>query len=75
MASMSSIELDDHLKVLLLKDLRIQCRARGISPAGSRETLLQSLKENMLQTGDWCGPHLAPNFGPAGLVSVIPCPH
>lgn len=58
MTAMSSIELDDHLKVLLLKDLRIQCRARGISPAGSRETLMQSLKENMLETGDWCGPRL-----------------
>eukprot|EP00884_Botryococcus_braunii_P020278 jgi/Botrbrau1/6934/Bobra.0215s0013.1 len=53
MGVLCETELDDFLKVLLLKDLRIQCRARGISPAGSRETLLQTLKDNMLQTGDY----------------------
>ncbi len=53
MGVLCETEIDDFLKVLLLKDLRIQCRARGISPAGSRETLLQTLKAHMLQSGDW----------------------
>ena len=47
---MSKIEVEDRLRVLLLKDLRIQCRARGISPAGSREALLDRLRDNMMQT-------------------------
>lgn len=53
MGAMTETELNDMLKTILLKDLRIQCRARGISPAGSRETLLQTLKADMLKTGDW----------------------
>lgn len=53
MGAMTETDLNDMLKGILLKDLRIQCRARGISPAGSRETLLQTLKADMLKTGDW----------------------
>jgi len=34
----------------MLQDLRVQCRARGISPAGSRPTLLERLAEHMLET-------------------------
>ncbi|WPT13564.1 Protein SPIRAL1 [Picochlorum sp. SENEW3] len=44
--------VDDLLKPLLLKDLRIQCRARGLNPGGGRETLFERLKENMLKTGN-----------------------
>ena len=40
------------LKPILLKDLRIQCRARGLSPAGGKEQLSDRLKEHMLATGD-----------------------
>ena len=36
----------------MIKDLRIQCRARGITPAGSREALVERLKEHMIETGD-----------------------
>lgn len=46
--------VDDLLKPLLLKDLRIQCRARGLNPGGGRETLYERLKENMLKTGNTC---------------------
>lgn len=45
-------EINDVVKPLLLKDLRVQCRARGISPAGSREALADRLKDHMLVTGD-----------------------
>lgn len=40
------------LKQILLKDLRVQCRARGLSPAGGKEQLSDRLKEHMLATGD-----------------------
>ncbi|KAK9916510.1 hypothetical protein WJX75_003536 [Coccomyxa subellipsoidea] len=50
---MDPIALDDSLKGLLLKDLRIQCRARGVSPAGSRESLIQRIKEHMIETQDY----------------------
>lgn len=32
---------------MLLKDLRVILRARGLNPAGSKETLEQILKEHM----------------------------
>ncbi|GBF95427.1 hypothetical protein Rsub_08389 [Raphidocelis subcapitata] len=47
------IEVDNMMKAMLLKDLRIQCRARGLSPAGGKEQLSERLKEHMLQTGDF----------------------
>lgn len=50
---MSATELGDVLKPLLLKDLRTNCRARNINPGGSRESLCQRLKENMLDTQDF----------------------
>jgi hypothetical protein len=34
---MSPEDVDKMLKQVLLKDLRIQCRARGLSPAGGKE--------------------------------------
>lgn len=46
------IMVEDLLKPVLLKDLRIQCRARGLNPGGNREVLADRLKEHMLQTGD-----------------------
>lgn len=48
----SQIEVEDIVRGLLLKDLRVQCRARGISPAGSRDALLERLRDDMLQTRD-----------------------
>ena len=50
--AMSATELGDVLKPLLLKDLRTNCRARNLNPGGSRESLCQRLKENMLDTQD-----------------------
>ena len=49
---MSPEECDKMIKQVLLKDLRIQCRARGLSPAGGKEQLSERLKENMMATGD-----------------------
>ena len=45
-------DLNDLLKPVLLRDLRTQCRARGLNPGGSRETLAQRVKEDMVATGD-----------------------
>ncbi|CAK0787941.1 hypothetical protein CVIRNUC_011163 [Coccomyxa viridis] len=45
--------VSDVVKHLMLKDLRIQCRARGITPAGGREALLERLNAHMLDTGDF----------------------
>ncbi|KAF5841611.1 hypothetical protein DUNSADRAFT_12067 [Dunaliella salina] len=47
-----SISVRDTVKPLLLKDLRIQLRARGLSPAGSVEELRQRLAEDMMRTGN-----------------------
>jgi SPIRAL1-like protein len=44
--------VDKMVKQLILKDLRVQCRVRGVSPAGSKETLEQRLKEHMFATND-----------------------
>lgn len=55
---MDPTALNDMLKGLLLKDLRIQCRARGVSPAGSRESLIERIKEHMIETQDLCVPTL-----------------
>eukprot|EP00892_Ulva_mutabilis_P003027 jgi/Ulvmu1/12725/UM095_0029.1 len=41
------------IKRLLLKDLRVQCRQRKLSPAGSRDELGERLKECMLETQDF----------------------
>ncbi|KAL4432785.1 hypothetical protein ABPG77_008111 [Micractinium sp. CCAP 211/92] len=49
---MANTQIDDLLRPLLLKDLRIQCRARGLNPGGSREALLDRVRENMLETGN-----------------------
>lgn len=49
---MTPEEVDKMLKQILLKDLRVQCRARGLSPAGGKEQLSDRLKEHMLATGD-----------------------
>ena len=49
---MQPADVETMLKPVQLKDLRIQARARGISPAGGKEQLSQRLKENMLETGD-----------------------
>lgn len=51
-AKMSPDDVDKMLKAMMLKDLRIQCRARGLSPAGGKEQLHDRLKERMLATGD-----------------------
>lgn len=47
------MDVDQLLKPVLLKDLRIQCRARGLSPAGGKEQLTERLKEHMIATNDY----------------------
>lgn len=49
---MDALALDQLLKPILLKDLRIQCRARGLSPAGGKEQLTDRLREDMIATGN-----------------------
>lgn len=50
--TMTPEECDRMLKPILLKDLRIQCRARGLSPAGGKEQLADRIAEHMMATGD-----------------------
>jgi hypothetical protein len=38
----------------IAQDLRIQCRQRGLSPAGGKEELTERLKEHMMKTQDLC---------------------
>eukprot|EP00210_Caulerpa_lentillifera_P001705 g1639.t1 len=40
------------LKSCPVKDLRIECRNRGISPAGGRETLMERLSSSMAASGE-----------------------
>ena len=44
-------KVDEQLKKMLLKDLRGELRAHGLSPAGSKDTLLERLKEHFDNTG------------------------
>lgn len=75
--SMSSAEIDRMLKNLLEKDLRIQCRARGLTPAGGKDALRQRVKEHMIETNDYKlvdesgqAMHLASNIAGAQSESV-----
>ena len=45
-------EVNDLLRPVLLKDFRIQCRARGLNPGGGREALMERLRDHMMETGD-----------------------
>jgi SPIRAL1-like protein len=49
---MAPEDVDKLLKAAVLKDMRVTCRARGLSPAGGKEQLAQRLREHMLTTGD-----------------------
>jgi SPIRAL1-like protein len=40
------------VKGMTIKDLRFQCRARSISPAGGKEALADRLMQHMLETKD-----------------------
>jgi hypothetical protein len=45
-------DLERYLKNAPIRDMRIQARLRGLSPAGGKEYLVQQIKDNMVQTGD-----------------------
>lgn len=45
-------ELDCVMKQLPLRDARIACRVRGLSPAGGAEALAARLKAHIHATGD-----------------------
>jgi protein SPIRAL1 and related proteins len=49
---MTPEDVDRMIRPVLLKDMRIQCRARGISPAGGLDALRARLKDAMLESGD-----------------------
>lgn len=48
------VEVGDYLRPLMLKDLRTQCRARGLNPGGSRDALCERVSEHMTATQDLC---------------------
>lgn len=50
---MAPEDLEVQLKSVLVKDLRTQCRARGLSPAGGKDTLVDRLTDAMRTTGDY----------------------
>lgn len=50
--SICLLQVADYLRPLMLKDLRVQCRARGINPGGSRDALAERVGEHMQQTQD-----------------------
>ena len=50
---MTGSEVEQLLRPLTIKDLRVQCRTRNISPAGSIDTLRLRLQENMVETKDF----------------------
>eukprot|EP01023_Acetabularia_acetabulum_P024689 TRINITY_DN2376_c0_g1_i1.p1 TRINITY_DN2376_c0_g1~~TRINITY_DN2376_c0_g1_i1.p1 ORF type:complete len:305 (-),score=36.86 TRINITY_DN2376_c0_g1_i1:172-1017(-) len=50
---MAANAVDSYLKGLMLKDLRIQCRLRGVSPAGGKETLSDRLRQHMISNSDF----------------------
>ncbi len=52
--SASMVAVGDYLRPLMLKDLRTQCRARGLNPGGSREALCERVGEHMTATQDLC---------------------
>ena len=47
------------------QDLRVQCRQRKLTPAGSKEELMERLKEHMQSSGDLCAP--------IALLAAHPC--
>lgn len=49
---LTETEIYDLLKPILHKDLRLQCRARGLNPAGGKETLMERLKDDMFATNN-----------------------
>ena len=36
----------------MLTDMRMQGRARGLNPGGSREALMERVRDHMLETGN-----------------------
>ena len=50
--AMLDTDINDMLKPVLLKDLRTECRARGLNPGGSKDALSQRIKEDMLANGN-----------------------
>lgn len=51
---MTTVETVDQLiKALTLKELRVQLRARGLQPAGGQEALSDRLKQHMIETKDF----------------------
>ena len=51
---MNPQQLNDLLRPMTLRELRVQCRARGVNPGGGHEALTERLRENMLTTGNLC---------------------
>lgn len=67
------VEVGDYLRPLMLKDLRTQCRARGLNPGGSRSALQERVGEHMTSSQDFTiftDPELGEQFGGGGNTSL-----
>ena len=51
----------------MVKDLRTQCRFRGLNPGGSTQALRDRIKDHMLGTGDFS---IVSDVGPEGGTSM-----
>lgn len=49
---MTPFDVEQMLRPLSIKDYRIQCRQRNLSPAGCMDTLKERVMEHMFATGD-----------------------
>lgn len=70
MHNASIAQADSALKGLPMKDLRSQCRSRGLNPAGGEEALRQRIGEHMISTGGFS--LLADGSAPPAQAGGIP---
>ncbi|KAG1665396.1 hypothetical protein FOA52_015806 [Chlamydomonas sp. UWO 241] len=47
------IDIDALIRPLMITDLRVQCRARGLNPAGAQQTLRERLADHMIATNNF----------------------
>jgi hypothetical protein len=45
-------DIERMMKQVMLKDMRVNCRLRGLSPAGGKEQLTERLVDAMIASGD-----------------------
>lgn len=50
---MNAVDVDQMLRPLMLKDLRTECRLRGLNPGGAKDALADRVKEHMFASRDF----------------------